>query len=278
MPRIGSVTGERKALLAVSTALLCPTLLLSSCGGNSSSGASGGSSTTTTTTNAYATAYKSVTWASGVTVSFPSSCSMTVTSSGVPPSHNAYYLTPAMNGATVVATTPSGIQLAVSPYANSGLSTVSTVSATFNICPSKASNTTATSGGAIGVITSGEVLFDPYEATNTVALADDVSYTFTSGVSPIRLISSTNATHTRRAVWAAGAPGTTMETRSAGHPRWTEPRDRRISLASRWTAIPSMAAAISTATLSILRRSMPVTVSPAPRRSSPMARTITFSR
>jgi len=99
----------------------------------------------------------------------------------VPPAHNTYYLAPAGNGQTVVATSPSGIQLAVIAYAGTGISTVKTVSGTFNICPTKASSTTATSGGAIGVITSGEALFDSYEATNTVALGDNVSYTFTSG-------------------------------------------------------------------------------------------------
>jgi len=158
--------------LAFVSAVIVLGCLLSSCGGGA--GSSG-------TANAYAAAYKSVTWASGVTVSFPSDCSMTVTASGVPPAHNAYYLTPAMNGATVVATTPSGIQLGVSEYAGSGISTVNPISATFNICPQKAAGTTATSGGGIGVITSGEVLFDSYEATDTVALSDNVSYTFSSG-------------------------------------------------------------------------------------------------
>ena len=150
--------------------------LLASCGGT------GTTTTTTTSTNQYAAAYMAIpsaNWGSGVTVSFPSSCSMTVSSTGVPPSHNVYYLAPAGNGQTVVATSPSGIQLTTVPYSG-GISTVNKVSATFNICPTKATTTTTTGGGAIGFITSGEVLFDPYEATQTVALADDVSYTFAS--------------------------------------------------------------------------------------------------
>jgi len=119
-------------------------------------------------------------YASTLTLSFPSSCSMTVSGTGVPYQHQVYYLTPVTNGGTVVATTPSGIQLGLSPYAGSGLSSVATVSGTFNICPTKASTTTAAGGGPIGLIFSGTVLFDPYEATNTVALSDNASYTFSS--------------------------------------------------------------------------------------------------
>ena len=154
--------------------------LLCSCGG------AGTTTTTTTTTNAYASAYQSAKYnlaSSGgtMTVSFPSGCSMTVSATGLPYQHQAYYLTPVMAGGTVVATTPSGIQLGVSPYAGSGLSTsAKAITATFNTCPTKAASTTATSGGAIGLIFSGTVLFDAYEATSTVALGDNASYTFAS--------------------------------------------------------------------------------------------------
>jgi hypothetical protein len=155
--------------------------LLCSCGGSSSTT----TTTTTTTTNAYATAYQSAKFNNGttgnLTVSFPSSCSMTVTGTGVPYQHQTYYLAPVGTGGTVVATTPSGIQLQVIAYAGTGLSTnVSTVSGTFNTCPMKATSTTATSGGPIGLIFSGTVLFDAYEATTTVALGDNASYTFAS--------------------------------------------------------------------------------------------------
>lgn len=173
LPR-GSVAKSFAA--GVPLAALC---LLASCGG-SSSAAPSASTTSSSTTNAYTAAYQALNWASGVSVTYSGSCSMTVTSSGTPPSHNAYYLAPAGTGQAAVATTPSGIQLAVIPYSGSGISSVSKVSATFNICPSKAASTTATSGGAIGLISSGEVLFDSYEATNTVALGDNASYTFTS--------------------------------------------------------------------------------------------------
>lgn len=173
-PLSASLFASAAALAAVS----CTVLALTSCGGGTTTTST---TTTTPTTNAYAAAYQKMTWASGVTVSFPSSCSMTVSASGVPYTHQAYYLTPVMNGGTVVATTASGIQLGVSPYAGSGLSTVNKVSATFNICPTKATSTTATKGGAIGLIGSGTVLFDAYEATNTVALGDNASYTFVSG-------------------------------------------------------------------------------------------------
>jgi hypothetical protein len=150
-------------------------MLLGSCSSTTAAANTNG------TTNAYTTAYKSVTWASGITVSFPSSCSMTVTGSGTPYQHQAYYLVPVSNGGTVVATTASGIQLMVSPYAGSGLSTsIKSVSATFNICPTKATSTTSAGMGAIGLITEGNALFNPYEATGTVALSDNASYTFAS--------------------------------------------------------------------------------------------------
>ena len=152
--------------------------LLASCGGTTSTTTTNNNDTSS---NPYAAAYMAITnWGTGVTVSFPSGCAMTVSATGTPPSHNPYYLGPAMAGQTVVATTPSGIQLAVTAYGG-GLATVNKVSATFNICPTKASSTTKTTGGAIGFVSSGEVLFDPYEATQTVALGDNVSYTFSSG-------------------------------------------------------------------------------------------------
>ena len=165
------------ALRAVSALMLVS--LLSSCSSSTTT------ATTTTTTNAYAVAYQSAKFNNGssgnMTVSFPSSCSMTVSGTGVPYQHQVYYLAPVMNGGTVVATTASGIQLGLMAYAGTGLSTsIKAVSATFNICPTKAASTTATGMGAIGLMFSGTVLFDPYEATSTVALGDNASYTFAS--------------------------------------------------------------------------------------------------
>jgi len=150
-------------------------LLLASCGGNSIS-----TTTTTTTTNAYAAAYQKATFATGVTTSYPTSCSMTISANGTPYQHQVYYLAPVSTGGTVVATTPSGIQLGVIPYSGAISTSAKAVSATFNICPTKAATTTATSGGPIGFIFSGTTLFNPYEATNTVALGDNASYTFAS--------------------------------------------------------------------------------------------------
>ncbi len=174
-----------KVLLPLCAATALSTMqLLSSCGGSSTT-TSTTTTTTTTTTNAYALAYQSATYNNGtggnLTVSFPSSCSMTVTGTGVPYQHQVYYLAPTGTGGTTVATSPSGIALQLIAYAGTGLSTdVTAVSGTFNICPTKASSTTATGGGPIGLIFSGTVLFDAYEATTTVALGDNVSYTFNS--------------------------------------------------------------------------------------------------
>jgi len=164
------------ALRAVSVLMIAG--MLSSCSTSTTTSAA-------TTTNAYATAYQNAKFNNGssgnMTVSFPSSCSMTVSGTGVPYSHAVYYLAPVMNGGTVVATTPSGIQLGLMTYAGTGISTsIKAVSATFNICPTKAASTTATGGGPIGLMFAGTSLFDPYEATSTVALADNASYTFAS--------------------------------------------------------------------------------------------------
>jgi hypothetical protein len=162
-------------------ALALPSALIatgcSSSSSASTTSSSGGSGTGTP--NAYTTAYKALTWGSNVTVTYPTTCSMTVTSTGAPPYHAAYYLAPASTTyPTVVATTPSGLQLAVTPYT---AASVATGSATFNICPTKASSTTSANMGPIGYITSGEFLYNAYEATSTPALGDNVSYTFTSG-------------------------------------------------------------------------------------------------
>jgi hypothetical protein len=110
---------------------------------------------------------------------------MSYSTTGIPVVHNTYYLAPAANGQTVVATTPvSHTGMALIAY--SGISaTIKGDSATVNICPTAATSTTATSMGAIGFTISGVALFNAYEATSAVALADNVSYTFTdsNGVS-----------------------------------------------------------------------------------------------
>lgn len=149
------------------------------CGSGGTATTASGGSGSTTTTNAYATAYKSATFASGVTATITGSCSMTITASGAPYSHAAYYLAPiGTGGGTAVATTASGIQLMVVSYAQLSAN-LKAVSGTFNICPTKASTTTTAGMGAIGVIFSGNALFNPYEATGTVAMGDNASYTFT---------------------------------------------------------------------------------------------------
>jgi hypothetical protein len=132
----------------------------------------------TATTTSLLSAYQSAQWQNGTTVAFSGSCSMTLTSTGAPAFKLSYYLAPASTGQTVVATTAStGMQLALIPVP----SAQTAVSQTFNICPTKASTTTATSGGPIGYMLTGEALFNPYEASGTIgALSDNASYTFTS--------------------------------------------------------------------------------------------------
>ena len=132
--------------------------------------------TAASTTSVYPAAYQAARWTANTTVSFPSTCSMTYTTTGVPVVHDTYYLAPAANGQTVVATTPiSKMSMALINYSASSLKGNT---ATVNICPTAATASTPTGFGAIGFLISGIALFNAYEATGQVALSDNVSYTF----------------------------------------------------------------------------------------------------
>ena len=120
---------------------------------------------------------------STVTVSFPSTCEMTLTTTGKPNyTPNAYYLAPAGTGQTVVAhTSVTDTALAVIPYSMIASSLVGS-SATIDICPTQASSTTANGLGAIGYLISGTAMFNPFEMNaSTAAVGDNASYTFTDG-------------------------------------------------------------------------------------------------
>jgi hypothetical protein len=107
---------------------------------------------------------------------------MTITTTGVPPYHSDYYLAPVSTQyPDSVAVTPvSGTEMSVVPYMPSN---IQPATVTFNVCPAKASSTTATNMGAIGYMISGEAIFNAYEANGqaTPALSDNVSYSFTTG-------------------------------------------------------------------------------------------------
>jgi hypothetical protein len=135
--------------------------------------------TPTTGTTSLAAGYKQAKWASHISVTYPTDCSMTIISNGQP-NHalNTYYLEPPIGSyTTVVATAPqSGMALVVVPYTAGTVSTPMT----FNTCPTKASTTTATTGGNIGIMISGPALFNATEGQNSraAALTDNVSYSF----------------------------------------------------------------------------------------------------
>lgn len=172
---MSAVTQRLKA--ACAAAAFLPALLsLSGCG---SASATTTTSTTTasTTSTGYDAVYKAVNWGSNMTVTFPSTCTMTIKTTGVPSYHAAYYLAPVTTG-TVVATTGSGLKLGMIAYTSiaSGLGASTT---SYNICPAKAASTTTTNMGSIGMMISGVAMFNAYEATGTVAVSDNVSYTFT---------------------------------------------------------------------------------------------------
>jgi hypothetical protein len=159
----------------LSMASFAVAIALSSC--------SGGTTSTTTTTatgdTTYVAAYKALTWGSAATVTFPSTCTMSVSTTGVPPYHNAYYLAPTSTQypTTVVYSPGSGTAYSVVPYTPAA---ITPSSGTFNICPTKASATTRTAGGTIGVVLNGEVLFNGGDGAGVSALSDQASYTFTS--------------------------------------------------------------------------------------------------
>src|ERR1700735_693234 len=83
------------------------------CGGGSTN------STTPPTTNQYVTAYKSVSWGNTTTVTYPSSCEITIQTTGKPKhTPNTYYPAPAMGSDIVVAhTAETDTPLAVISYA-----------------------------------------------------------------------------------------------------------------------------------------------------------------
>ncbi len=174
------------------TAYTCAVTATNSVG---SSAASSVVATTPLASTGVATAlmagYKQAKWSSKITVTYPTDCSMTITSDGQP-NHalNAYYLEPVNIDpvySTKVATTPnSGMALTIRPYlpATTPVSTIMT----FNTCPTKAATTTATTGGNIGLIISGAALFNATEGqlNGPAALTDNVTYTgltYKNGVS-----------------------------------------------------------------------------------------------
>ena len=193
---MNSFAARRPRFVFRSILIAALTAIVIGCGSSATSSSSSTSSTSESTSSVYPAAYKAAGWASNVTVTYPSSCSLTITSNGQPATHSAYYLGPSStSNPTVVATTPvSHLQLALWPY--SGYSFHAT-SATVNICPTAASSTSSTQLGAIGFLLTGVPLYNAYEATNTPALSDNVSYTFTdsNGVSQTASFLDSCASH-----------------------------------------------------------------------------------
>ncbi len=170
-------------LCGLAAALLVIPAAVIGCGGGTVASSTTTTTTTgSTTTNPYAEAYKSVAWGATVTVSFPSSCEITITTTGQPDyTPNAYYLAPASGNDTVVAhTSATNTPLALISYATMIKPSLEGATVTLNDCPTKASATTATNLGAIGYLISGTAMFNPFEMNGTTAaVADNGSYTFT---------------------------------------------------------------------------------------------------
>lgn len=137
--------------------------------------------------NSLASGYRLAAWALGMSVTFPTECSMTVWPSARP-SHSVdgHYLTPVPNGAkprtqpgtkpTSLFTQVSAMPLEVTPL--EGPSAQAPMQ--FNICPTQADLPTAVNAGAIGVLISGSVLFGAAEIAGhrATTLKDNAAYTF----------------------------------------------------------------------------------------------------
>jgi hypothetical protein len=133
---------------------------------------------------------------------------MTISTTGKPDyTPNAYYLAPASGSETVVAhTAVTNTPLALVSYADVIEPALQGSSATIDICPAKASATTATSLGAIGYLISGTAMFNPFEMdASTPAVADNASYTFTdsTGASQTAYFLDQCDSHSNGSTWHA---------------------------------------------------------------------------
>jgi hypothetical protein len=176
--------------------------------GCTAGGSAATTSTTTTATNQYVTAYKAASWGSTVTVTYPSSCEMTLVTTGKPDyTPNAYYLAPASGSDTIVAyTAQTKTALAAISYAADIEPSLRGVTTTINICPTKAASTTAAGLGAIGYLISGTAMFNPFEMdASTAAVGDNGSYTFTdsSGTSQTAYFLDQCNSHSNGSTWHA---------------------------------------------------------------------------
>lgn len=162
-------------------------LALAACGGGGSDSSTVSVTPSPTASASLAAGYKQAKWAANVSVTYPSECTMTITSDGQP-NHaiDKYDLEPPIGTYTTVVAHASqrGMALVVVPYSvGAGNPPV-----TFNTCPAKAATTTATTGGGIGLMLSGPALFNATEGQNgkAAALSDNVSYSFTDSTGTAR--------------------------------------------------------------------------------------------
>jgi hypothetical protein len=185
-----ALPADRKTLAKriASATLLALSLPLAWLGiGCSGSGSSSSSTSSTSTTSVYPAAYKAAfanfAGTTTATVSYPSSCTLTLTTTGVPTYHNDYYLVPVATATSSVTTVAysaaSNSAMYLLPYTPADIKS-STI--TVNICPTKASSTTVTNPGVIGYTLQGEAIYNAYEGNGaaTPAMSDNATYSFTT--------------------------------------------------------------------------------------------------
>jgi hypothetical protein len=139
----------------------------------------------TDSANSLASGYRNAAWAKGMSITFPTECSMTVWPSARPDHPvDAYYLSPVLtnqklgNNNALLLTKISAIALEVVPLQDLGAQ----APMQFNICPTKAQTPTAVNAGSIGVLISGSVLYGAaeIEGHRATTLNDNAFHTFRS--------------------------------------------------------------------------------------------------
>lgn len=137
-------------------------------------GGSGGSTTVATGASLKA-GYQQAPWSTSgnMSVTFTGDCSMTITTNDLPNHAMAtYYLEPVNSSYPVAVATNFAGSLSIQPNNRTAANQTYTV----NICPTKASASSATNMGTIGIMVSGADLFNAFEGDGkTAALTDNAS-------------------------------------------------------------------------------------------------------
>ena len=165
----------------VSASAVVAALALAACGGVAASGSTSTTVSTTTATTAATTSsgtkagLKKTKWGKNMTVSYGTS-TIRLRSDGIPTQARPKYYAVPKQGAELGAITAANSEVAADPITEQSYDYKITTN------PKKSSKTTDAPLGSIGMMISGAVLFNPYEAdSTTVAQASNFSLTAPDG-------------------------------------------------------------------------------------------------